>query len=464
MKKTRIKKLTRVVFVAAFLALASIFALNAPVQAWGPERPTFTMKNPATYPTFNSITDNPTIKDERDFVRIGEIHSADELNPEPTTLHNTVELIPGRQYLVYIYVHNNASSTYNDAAHNNSGISFLTRLSTSFSEVVSPDNPGVVSATITSKNAEPSAVWDEAEMTTTYGKIVLNYVTGSAKIYNDWALNGAIMPNTLFTEEGSLLGLNELNGVVPGCEEYHMIITYVLEAKELSGTIDKTVSKDGTNFATSVNVYPGDEITFKLTIKNSGDVALENATVKDVLPEGLSLVPGTTMLMANDSGTWDTLSDNIIDTGFNLGRIGTGNTVVITYRATVTGEYDCTGTDLTNSATLTYDSELVTGDTSSDFAVVNVVKEGCEPIADTCETNPDLDGCNLPTPTELPNTGPLEIIMSVVVVLGIVGGGIYLWRTRHVLKTVEDEVSGKNIEQPKEETEVKEEDDSSQKS
>lgn len=450
-------KITKLLGVAILTLAATVgIASSAPeAQAWGPERQTFTMANPADYPTFNSITDNPTIQDERDFVRIGELHSANDTNPSPTTLSNTAEIIPGHQYLVYIYVHNNASATYNDKAHNNAGVALQTRLSTAFSTVVTPSNPGTVSATVTASNSTPTSVWDEASMTTTYDKVLLSYLTGSAKIFNDWGLNGSVMPNTLFTETGSLLGLNALNGVIPGCEEYHVIVSYVLEAKELSGTIEKTVSKDGTNFAKNIQTNPGDEVTFKLTIKNAGDVALTNATIKDTLPEGLTLMPDTTKLMANDSGTWDTLSDNIIGTGFNLGTIGTGNTVVITYKAIVKGDYDCTGTDLTNSAILTYDSEVSTGDTSSDFAIVNAKKADCAPVVETCETNPNLDGCNLDTPTELPNTGPVEIVMAIVIVLGILGGGFYFFRTQRTLNRVKKGVSGKTPETPDQGTEAK---------
>ncbi len=424
---------------------ASLLGLTS-VSAWGPERSTFTMQSPATYPTFNSITDNPTIGDERDFVRIGEI------NADVTDLKNEVEVIPGRQYLVYVYFHNNASSTFNDSAHNHSGVAVQTRMSTSFSTVLTPSSKGKVTATITASNSNPASVWDEAYFTTTTEKVLMHYVSGSAKIYNDWSANGSVMPSSLFTEEGTLLGLNTLNGVIPGCEEYHGVVSYVLQAEELGGSIDKTVSKDGENFSESVSAAAGDEITFKLAIANTGDVALTNATIKDILPEGLTLVPGSVSLRANDSTTTDQLSDNILGTGYNLGTIGTGNTVYITYKATVNGEFDCTGTELANSATLTYDSDTTSGDIRTDSATVVATKTDCaEP--ETCETNPNLDGCQ-PEKTcatnpemegcqELPNTGPVEIVLAAVIIAGIGGGGYYLYRTKRTLKAVEGSVSGK---------------------
>ena len=418
-------KMTKSFGIAATLGLSLATTLS--VAAWGPERPTFTMAEPATYPTFNSITDNPTIGDERDFVRVGQI------NADVTEMGNEVEVVPGKQYLVYIYFHNNASATFNDAAHNNSGVALRTRLSSSYSTILTPNERGQVTATITADNSNPLSVWDEAYFTTKSDKVVMKYVEGSARIYNDWQANNSIMPSTIFTAEGALLGLNALNGVVPGCEEYHGIVTYVLQADEHGGSVDKMVSKDGTEFAEKVDIKPGDEVTFRLTIKNTGDTALTNVTIKDSLPAGLELVPGSVRLRANESTTEDTLSDNILGTGYNLGTVGNGNTIYITYKAKTVGDFDCKGTELTNTATLIYDSEQSTGDQKEDTSKVVVTKENC----DDCVTNPDLPECQ-----EIPNTGPLEVVMAAVVIAGIGGGGYYLYRSKKTLAKVTGEVQG----------------------
>ena len=103
MKNYNTKLKTFGALATAGLSLATF----ASASAWGPERDTFTMENPATYPTFNSITNNPTIGDERNFVRVGQI------NADVTDMTDEVEVLPGHQYLVYIYYHNNAASNYN---------------------------------------------------------------------------------------------------------------------------------------------------------------------------------------------------------------------------------------------------------------------------------------------------------------------------------------------------------------
>lgn len=446
--KNIIKKfIQKTPIVLTFLAASLVSAAGA--SAWGPDRATFTMEKPATYPTFNSITNNPTIGDERDFVRVGQI------NADVTQLTNETEVVPGHQYLVYIYFHNNASSTYNDSAHNHSGVAVATKMASSFSTVLTPSEKAKITATITANNSNPGSVWDEAYMTTTYPKVLLHYVSGSAKIYNDWKMNGAIMPSSLFTEGGTLLGLNELNGVIPGCEEYHGVVTYVLQADELKGTIDKEVSADGVNYSTSVDATPGSEVFFRLTVKNAGDVALTNATVIDNMPEKLTLVPGSVQFSANNSGTWESLSDNITVDGYNFGTIGTGNFINIVYKAKVSEDVDCNGLSLVNVASLTYDSESKFGDNDNSSTAVNVKRDDCEePKPEDCTTNPALPGCNpedcttnpnLPgcdVPSEIPKTGPLEITMAVLVVLGLGASGFYFYRTRRTLKTVKDVVSG----------------------
>ena len=283
------------------------------------------------------------------------------------------------------------------------------------------------------------------------------------------------MPSSIFTEEGTLLGLNELNGVIPGCEEYHGVVTYVLQAEELGGSIDKQVSKDGEKYNESLILGPSEEAFFQLAIRNTGDVALTNAVIKDVLPEGLTLVPGSVQLRANESTVWETLTDDIVGGGINLGTIGTGNTVYIRYKVKAGEDFDCEGKELSNHETLTYDSNVATGETKEDEITVTVKKEDCEepdvPL-DNCETNPGLPECqekNCKTNPEmegcqeLPNTGPLEIVLAIVIIGGIGGAGYYFYRTRKNLKTVENGVAGKDAKDLNTPEETSGPEDSSQK-
>ena len=174
-KQTNIKFKRRLT-VAGFAAL--ILAVLAPVMAFagGPTRDTYTMKEPADHVTFNSITNNNKLGDERNFVRVGEANSEAAYTDE-------IKIVPGKEYEVYIYYHNNAGSNFNDGAHQGIGIADGVKITSTFPSTVSASKKGKVSAIISATDATPKEVWDEAYFTTdSETDIVLKYVDMSAKI------------------------------------------------------------------------------------------------------------------------------------------------------------------------------------------------------------------------------------------------------------------------------------------
>lgn len=219
MQKRRIIKLSLAVGI-----VGSIVLPFGSVSAWGPERPTYTNEHPADHATFNSITNNVALGDERDFVRIAEIGG---------TYTSDLEIQPGKQYEVYIYYHNDASTTYDDKAHNYAGVARGTWLATRFPSVVSPGEKGEVSAVLSWQNFDlsdgnPGRIWDEAYVTAKE-KVHLSYVEGTAKIHNSWAANNTILSDNLFND-GTYLGLDKLDGMILGCAEFSGNVTYTLQA------------------------------------------------------------------------------------------------------------------------------------------------------------------------------------------------------------------------------------------
>lgn len=195
------------------------------IAGWGPERKLYTNQNPAEYPVFNSITDNAAVGDERDFVRIvekssGRVYSSD------------IEVEANKQYEVYIYYHNNASATYNDKAHDYVGVARNVRLASNFPKSLVVGEHGVVSAKISASNTDPGVIWDGA-CVTAKEDITLHYVTGSAKIYNQWETNGNTLSTHMFSDEGTFIGLDQLNGVILGCDEYSGHVVYTIQTRAL---------------------------------------------------------------------------------------------------------------------------------------------------------------------------------------------------------------------------------------
>ena len=89
------------------------------------------------------------------------------------------------------------------------------------------DERGAIFGRISASNTVPKAIWDTAYITA-QESLTLHYVSGSAKIYNRWRANGRVLSMNLFSEKGTFIGLNELNGVVPGCDIYSGQVVYTI--------------------------------------------------------------------------------------------------------------------------------------------------------------------------------------------------------------------------------------------
>lgn len=416
------------VFVAAFSA--------ASVSAWGPtDRPTYTNESPAPYATFNSITNNAAVGDERNFVRVREAGTTD-------TYVDEITVTPGKEYEVYIYYHNNAASNTNSAGY---GMATNVKMSSAYPTVINPGERGMVSGIISwsyvtpedPNNAKEGKVWDEAYLTTNTANTVLR--RSNAVIHNHGAANGQILSSDLFTEGGTYLGYNKLTGNLPGCAEYSGYVTYTLTAELTTSELTKEVSTDGENWKDSVTVGHGDYLTYHVTFKNTGNTTMTNVIFKDTHSDGLTLKSGSTKVYdVNHTGGLQI--DDVLDlSGYNVGDVAPGALVQITYQArTNPDETDCTKI-LNNKITVEYNGKVQQDSTTS-------VSFEC-PVAPTPtpEPGPTPTPTPEPTPSEIVNTGPLEITMAVVIALAIAGTAIYLWRSKHTLKSVENEISGKNL-------------------
>ena len=367
---------------------------------WGPPRPLYTMNEPADHVVFNSITNNPVLGNELNFVRVAEAGAGVEFSDE-------VKIEPGKEYEVYIGYHNNAASSLNESGV---GIATGVKLSSLFPGEVKAGERGEVSATITATNADPQAVWDGAYLTAD-SNVKLRYKPASAKIYNDgYATNGQVLPETLFSDTGTYLGVNTLDGLIPGCAEYSGHVIYTLIAEQVGATVSKMVSTDGVKFEESATVKPGDIVTYKVEFKNIGQIDLTNVTFHDKFPEGLDLVKGTTTLVNQTYPNGEKLEDIINANGMNLGMYGPGATAEITYKAKVKDDAKC-DTDLVNRMFVDHDS----GEISDDAALK---LEGCAEVAAV---------------TKIPETGPAQIALAAVVVIAIIGGGFYLYDSQRRL-------------------------------
>ena len=456
MKGKGIMKKTIISLVAGIISILAVHGLTNPASAWGPEnRPTYTNDSPASYATFNSITNNAAVGDERNFVRVGEVGSDAPYTDE-------IEIVPGKEYEVYIYYHNNAASNTNSTGY---GMATNTRISSGYPFKLNPGDRGMVSGIISWSYVNPAddkvyegSVWDEAYLTTKYNDVKLRYKTGSAIIHNGGKANGSVLASSLFTDDGALIGYNKMGGTIPGCAEYSGYITYTLIAEKTDAAIEKHVSLDGENWSKSVNAKPGDIVTYKVVFNNNGNTTMTNVIFKDTHDAGLNLYSGSTTVYDNANVDGKKIDDIIDLSGYNVGDITAGSMVQIIYQMRIGTDTAFCGKTLQNVIEAKFNSDGSIQDSTT-------VTVSCDetPPDDICITNPDAEDCKTPTPTPTPdnppspdtpqeiiNTGPVEIVLAVVVVLSISFGGFYLYRTSHKLHQVKKTVSG---EEPK--TEVK---------
>ncbi|MBR3254099.1 DUF11 domain-containing protein [Candidatus Saccharibacteria bacterium] len=433
--KKRVAKSIKAIFGIATILLGQVLVSSA--FAWGPERATYTNEHPADYATFNSITDNVAVGDERNFVRVRELGT-------DSTYTDEVEVAPGKEYEVYIYFHNDAASNTNQSGV---GVATNTRVASAYPTLLNPNDRGMISGILSwsyvtpsdPNNAKTGKVWDEAYLTTKAENVVLRYKTGTAIIHNDGDANGSVLPTALFTEEGTPIGFNKLTGTVPGCAEYSGYITYTLIAENTTVSLDKKVSLDGENWSESVSVDPNGIATYWVTFKNTGNTTLTNVIFKDSHDEKLSLVSGTTKVYDSANPDGKQIDDILDISGYNVGDVAPGALVQLTYQLRVANDADC-GKNLKNVISADYNST----EKVSDEANVTV-KGNCDPTPtpEDCTTNPNLPECQT-----IPDTGPVEIILAIIIVLGLCGAGFYFWRTHKKVKAVENKVSGKTEPKP----------------
>lgn len=389
--------------------------VSAATEAWGPkDRPTFTWAEPAEYVTFNSITDNPKIGDERNFVRIRKAGTTDNLVDK-------VNLEVGQEYEVSIWYHNNAKSKLNKKENGGIGIAENVRLRVEQPEKVTGGSSAVIKGIISSTNSDPAEVWDTAYAYSDT-TVLLRYVPNSATIHSLGNIDGEILSSeAMFGDKGAKLGYwNDLWGTLPGCNEYSGYVTYRFTVDQPAFKISKTVSKENAgDYKEELKVKPGDVLDFKIDYHNTGTINQLSIIGYDHMPNGLTYVSGTSFFKANFNEAGNFVSDKLFDGGINLGDFKPGDNMSLTYKVEVADDkeiFPCGETVVYNNASI-----ATANGTGYDKVKITVVRDGDECL-----------------PSEIPHTGPTEIVLATIIVTGIGVGGAYYYASRKQLKKLTD--------------------------
>lgn len=399
-------------FSALVAIVAAAIIVPIAVQAYGPERDTFTYEQPAPYVTFNSITNNPNVGDERNFVRVKE-------DSATTTYGKEVTLQPGKSYQVEVYYHNNAASDLNASG---AGIAKDVSLRMQMPANIAGNATDTVDGFINSSNATPKSVWDSANLKNgSSSSVALRYVQGSAKVTSNGAVNGATLPDAFLTT-GTPLGYDALDGTLPGCNQYAGYVTYKFTVVQPNFTVEKTVSVDGgKTYAKSATTTAGSTVIYKVAYTNTGTVQQDNVTLSDKLPAGVTYVNGSAMIAnSKTSGKYEATSDGITTTGLNIGSyVANGGNAYFKFsaKAPADGALKCGVNTFTNTARAT------TSNGYKESTADITINKDCA----SCTTN-----CT-PTPPELPHTGMSENIVAVIGLGALIASIAYYVASRKAL-------------------------------
>ena len=286
----------KIIKTALCLVLLAGFLLQAQVAyAWGDNgggRPSYTTDEVdggalGKTITFNSINDNPTIGNEKNFV------GAKRVDGEATVWSaNTIAAEDGEKYYIRMYIHNNNPGG-NEAMAEDTAVRF---------ELAEGSGTEIeVQGLLASSNATPAEYYDSVRFISDVA-FHLEYVPGSAFIENNGlaAGGGVALSDEIVQDKGASIGYEALDGNLPGGLEYAAYVGIEVKVVyDYSYTVDTQVRLAGdadTPWQKEVTAEVGDEVEFQIAFQNLEALSVADVMAKTVLPEDLEYEDGTLMV------------------------------------------------------------------------------------------------------------------------------------------------------------------------
>ncbi len=323
-------------FVVIILALMAIVIPATAWAAWGPGRPVWDWNDPAqrkgslTGPVFNSFINTPTYGDERNLTSVSPVGDGNWTDTVNAQINQEVE--------VHVFIHNNANESTNESGL---GIAKNTKV-----EVYLPEGVGSgfdVGGYISADNATPKRVYDTANIRSNNANFGIEYVPGSAKIYNNSAWkNGFALSDDVVKTGGTPIGYNILNGDLPGCFDYIATVTIRVKLVAPKLNFDKKVTTPGsTEWKKTMVTKPGDTNSWLLDFTNVGSDKINKVVLKDPIPAGLKLVSGSILWVDTAHPNGQQLPDNALSGGgIDLGNYAPQGGGYVRFRTIVDKDFD----------------------------------------------------------------------------------------------------------------------------
>lgn len=302
--------------------------------------------------TFNSITKDGKIGDERNFV------GARLTSGNATTYNaNEINVEDGQTYTIRLYVHNN-SPKGEDAIAKGVGVSF------SLPTTVAPEQT-IIGYLDADAPVTPTRYWDEVTLKSS-DDFYIEYVQGSAQYRNE---NGTFKLADTVINGKTLIGYTSMNGEIPGCFKYDGEATIQVKVhKSVNAKVSKTVrmKNSGAKFGESVEAKVGDEVEFQIEYVNLLSDEVKDVMIRDVLPNNLEYVENSTYLYNSNHKEGILLPENTLTTtGLNIGSYKAKGNAYIRFTAKVVdNSMACGSNQLVNWAASTVLGKVVKDDAS----------------------------------------------------------------------------------------------------
>ncbi len=324
-----------------------------------------------TGPVFNSFIHTPSYGDERAFV--------DARRSDQTAAGSFKNVLPdvtqgSKEIVVRMYVHNNANQSTNASGL---GVAKNTK--------VRVDLPSAESQTlrargyISADNASPQLVEDTVDFVDSQ-KFKVEYVPGSATLYNNGAFQGGKTLSDNIVTSGAPIGDDALDGKVPGCFEHEAVVQIKLKVvvpEQPKIEFKKEVRKKGeTAWHENVNVKPGDQVEWLLTTKVVSGGVQNNIVVRDQGVPSMDLVHDSVKWIDGAQGTVKQDDAPLFSSGINFGNYTTNGGFYVMFASTAKGDFEGCEARVRN---LAFVKSTQTPNEIEDSADVVITKENCQP-------------------------------------------------------------------------------------
>lgn len=210
-------------------------------------------------------------------------------------------------------------------------------------KITMPTAAGVkqdVRTTISADNAS-NTVTGTATVNLNRADAMIEYIPGSAVWKHNTGTNDNVnyvetkISDDIVTSGQGLVLENE-----KPCYNFAATVTVLARVKVPGVKVVKEVRVKGqTGWSQTNTAKPGDTLQYLITYQNTGNTTENNVVIRDALPAGFKLVPGTTMLYTSEKPAGVKYnSDNIDNGGIVIGNYGPGGGAYVMFDVTTPAE------------------------------------------------------------------------------------------------------------------------------